>query len=86
MAPHWAAPGKDPVTMPVATPISWTLVLTGIPPATMALCLLARWGRPLFLLLGLLASLRGARGAHRAAMYGQFAHALRRYRSRPPGP
>ncbi|MBD0737470.1 hypothetical protein BGM09_29930 [Streptomyces sp. CBMA29] len=78
--------GKESITMLVSTPTALTAVLAGLPPAAMALFLLARWGRPLFLLLGLLASLRGARGAHRAAMFGQFAQALHRYRNCPPSP
>ncbi|MFI0724255.1 hypothetical protein [Streptomyces sp. NPDC021224] len=73
-----------PVSAPTATAL--TAVLAGLPPAVMGLFLLARWGRPLVLLLGLLASLRGVRGAHRAVMFGQFAHALHRCRCRPPGP
>ncbi|MBM9506786.1 hypothetical protein [Actinacidiphila acididurans] len=71
--------------MPVSTPTALTAVLASLPPAAMALFLLARWGRPMVLLLGLLVSLRGVRGAHRAAMFGQFAQALRRCRNRPPG-
>ncbi|MFF7199219.1 MULTISPECIES: hypothetical protein [unclassified Streptomyces] len=71
--------------MPATTPTALTAVLAGLPPAAMALFLLARWGRPMVLLLGLLASLRGVSGAHRAAMFGQFARALHRCRSHPPG-
>jgi hypothetical protein len=65
-------------------PTDWAAVAADLQPAAAGLFLLACWSRQLFLLLGLLVALRRVRGAHRAAMYAQFARALRRCRHRSP--